>query len=116
MVSFTPRPLYVQQRTPAPINKEAGWNPEPVLDVLLRGFEPRTVQPAANPYTDNATPLTASGIRKYVHLINIVSYAGSQGVTVLHEGSDGSLIIVVESHVYVETELLLPGNDDYCST
>jgi hypothetical protein len=36
-----------------------------------------------------------------------VSYAGSPCVTVLHEGSDGSLIIVVESHVHVETELLL---------
>jgi len=40
-----------------PINKEAVWDPEPVLDVLLRGFEPRTVQPAANLYTDNAIPV-----------------------------------------------------------
>jgi hypothetical protein len=47
---------------------------------------------------------------------SFVSYAGSKGVTVIHEGIDGSLIIVVESHVYVETELLLPGNDAYCST
>jgi len=57
MVSFTPRPLYVRQRTPTPINKEVGWDPEPVLDVLLRGFEPRTIQPATNLYTDNAIPV-----------------------------------------------------------
>ena len=34
MVNFTSRPLYLRQRTPVPIEYEAGWAPRAGLDVM----------------------------------------------------------------------------------
>jgi hypothetical protein len=53
-----------QEGMPVPNEKETGWAPELVLAVLenrkflaLLGFEPRTIQPPANCYTDHTTPV-----------------------------------------------------------
>ena len=43
-------------KDPVPIVQEAGWAPEPVWigaeNLAPPGFDPRTVQPVASPYTD----------------------------------------------------------------
>ena len=57
VVNATPRPLYPRDRNPVPIVQD-GWDPGPVwtgaenLAPAPKGFDPRTVQPVANRYTD----------------------------------------------------------------
>jgi len=43
---MTPRPRYLQERTPIPINYESGWMfPEEILLLFMLEFEPRMSQP-----------------------------------------------------------------------
>jgi len=56
-----PWSLFIPGKDPVPTVQEAGWAPGPVwigLENLAPpqpGFDPRTVQPVASRYTDNAT-------------------------------------------------------------
>jgi hypothetical protein len=59
MVNAISRTLYTRERAPVSIIREAGWAPEPVsmgmekrIFLAIIEFEPRTVQPVANRYTD----------------------------------------------------------------
>ena len=54
-VSVTPQPLSTPGKDTAPIIQEAGWAPGPVWtaeNLAPPGFDPRTVQPVVNRYTD----------------------------------------------------------------
>ena len=55
VVNATLRPLYRRARNPVSTVQEEGWAPGPDwtdADTLApRGFDPRTVQPVASPYT-----------------------------------------------------------------
>ena len=60
VVSVTPRPLFTPGEESVPIVQDAGWAPGPVWTGAEKsrpppGFDPRTVQPVASPYTDYAT-------------------------------------------------------------
>jgi hypothetical protein len=37
VISFTPRPLYLQETTPVPTEEEAGWAPEKISTFRRRG-------------------------------------------------------------------------------
>ena len=55
-ISVTPRPLFTPGKDSVIIVQEAGWAPGPVWtgaeNLAPPGFDPRTVQPVANRYTD----------------------------------------------------------------
>ena len=77
-VSITPRPLFTPGKDLVPIVQEAGWAPGPVwtgAEFLSPppGFDLRTVQPVASPYTDWATRPTANNISTYeIQLLTIL--------------------------------------------
>jgi hypothetical protein len=60
VVNATPRPLYPREKDPVPILREGRCAPGPIWtgaeDLAPPGFDPRTVQPVANRYTDYAIP------------------------------------------------------------
>ena len=60
VVNATPRLLYPREMAPVPIVKEDGWAPGPDWrrETFLPppGLEPRTVQPVASRYTEDAIP------------------------------------------------------------
>jgi hypothetical protein len=67
----TPRPsLFTAENDPVPIVQEAGWTAGPVWtgeeNLAPPGFDPRTVQPAVNHYTDYA--ILAHIFRKFTSL------------------------------------------------
>jgi len=77
-VSVTPRPLFTPGKDPVPIVQEAVWAPGPVWTgaenlALSPGFDPWTVQPVANRYTDWPTGPTCwvDMERKYFDLIHL---------------------------------------------
>jgi len=61
VVSVTSQPPFTLGKDPVPIAQETGWAPAPVStnaeNLAPPGFDPRTVQPVASRYTDNAIGL-----------------------------------------------------------
>jgi len=74
VVSITPQPPLPPGKDPVPIVQESGWAPEPVWisaeNLAPPGFDPRTFQPVASRYTDNAIPApepSVSGVKITKH-------------------------------------------------
>ena len=79
MVSVTPRPLFTPGKAPIPLVQEAGLALGPVWTCAQSlapppGFDPRTVQPIASRYTDNAIRPTQVKCDKFCSYDSDVTY------------------------------------------